>query len=52
MRGRMGRASAAVRSGAARMLGTWPRRIAFGLVLVIVVPVLTAGVALRLNFAA
>lgn len=50
MRERMGRASAAVRSGAARMLSTWPRRIALALVLVIVVPVLTAGVALRLNY--
>lgn len=46
----MRRAAVAARKGAARLLGTWPRRIALGLVLVLVVPVLTAGVALRLNF--
>ena len=45
----------AVRSRAARfrwsqLWRTWPRRIALGLVLVIVVPLLTAGVALRLNY--
>lgn len=50
MRGRTGRAVAAVRKRAARFRWTWPRRIALGLVLVIVVPVLTAGTALRLNF--
>ncbi|MEV7718452.1 MULTISPECIES: hypothetical protein [unclassified Streptomyces] len=34
----------------ARFRWTWPRRIALGAVLVVVVPVLTAGVALRLGY--
>ncbi|ROQ66313.1 hypothetical protein EDD93_0717 [Streptomyces sp. 840.1] len=50
MRGRTGRAVAALRRRAARFRWTWPRRIALILVLVIVVPVLAAGTALRLNF--
>ncbi|MFF1836241.1 glycoside hydrolase family 18 protein [Streptomyces sp. NPDC058231] len=45
----------AVRNRAARfrwsgLWRTWPRRVAFVLVLVIAVPVLTAGIALRLNY--
>ncbi|MFE4333608.1 hypothetical protein ACFRQM_30525 [Streptomyces sp. NPDC056831] len=51
----MKRMTRAVRNRAARfrwsgLWGTWPRRIALGAVLVIVVPVLTAGTALRLNY--
>ncbi|MFB6877179.1 hypothetical protein, partial [Streptomyces sp. NPDC056323] len=39
-----------MRERAARFRWTWPRRIALGVVLAIVVPVLTAGIALRLNY--
>ncbi|MFF8615117.1 hypothetical protein [Streptomyces sp. NPDC015350] len=44
------RGIAALRGGAARFRRPWPRRIALGVVLVIVVPVLAAGTALRLNY--
>ncbi|MFF3123193.1 hypothetical protein ACFVRD_12665 [Streptomyces sp. NPDC057908] len=51
----MKRMTQAVRNRAARfrwsgLWGTWPRRIALGAVLLISVPVLTAGIALRLNY--
>ncbi|WSQ27609.1 glycoside hydrolase family 18 protein [Streptomyces sp. NBC_01230] len=55
VRSHMKRVAGAVRNRAARFRWsqwwrTWPRRIALGLVLVIVVPLLTAGVVLRLNY--
>lgn len=55
VRTRMEGMTRAVRNGAARfrrtgMWRTWPRRVALGAVLVIVVPLLTAGATLRLNY--
>ncbi|MGW2181179.1 hypothetical protein ACWCXX_24395 [Streptomyces sp. NPDC001732] len=47
---RAGRGTAAVRRGAARFRRPRPWRIALGAVLVIVVPVLAAGTALRLGY--
>lgn len=44
------RGAGRIRERAARFRWTWPRRIALGVVLAIVVPVLTAGIALRLNY--
>ncbi|MFF2007907.1 hypothetical protein ACFVWY_02390 [Streptomyces sp. NPDC058195] len=39
-----------IRERAGRLRWTWPRRIAAGAVLVLVVPVLAAGIALRIGF--
>lgn len=55
VRTRMRRMTGAVRNRVgrfrwSRLWETWPRRIALGLVLVIVIPVVTAGVALRINY--
>ncbi|MFJ8851544.1 hypothetical protein [Streptomyces sp. NPDC102437] len=44
------RGAGRIRERAARFRWTWPSRIALGVVLAIVVPVLTAGIALRLNY--
>ncbi|MFC9755907.1 hypothetical protein [Streptomyces sp. NPDC056921] len=46
----IGRGAGRIRERAARFCWTWPGRIALGVVLAIVVPVLTAGIALRLNY--
>lgn len=45
-----GKTAGTVRKRWARFRWTWPRRIALALVLLLVLPVLTAGIALRLNY--
>ncbi|MFE6038338.1 hypothetical protein [Streptomyces sp. NPDC056452] len=45
-----GKTAGTARNRWARIRWTWPRRVALALVLLLVLPVLTAGIALRLNY--